>query len=188
MWLPRSSNTLESKRSSSESSVVPQSTTLELPVEPVHTDVKSRSDSTPVASEPELKQNSPTQLKIHVEQIGDVAIVYAEPIPPTVRIAKDIAFFVSNYERKRSIEEEWNWPPPGLAHGEPMTETTRKGFVVWLAERVQKKRLLIVCQDETVDQLVKGVECVGSTIELDVQVLKRDGKRKTWVQLESLMT
>ena len=153
-----------------------------------HEDVKSKSDSSQASSKTNLKQNSSTRLKMHVEQIGEVAIVYAEPIPSTVRIAKDIAFFVNKYERKHAVEESWNWPPFGLAHEEAMTETTQKGFVVWLSERVQKKRLLLLCRDETVDQLVKDVECDGGTIELDVQRLKRDGKRKTWDQLESLMT
>lgn len=188
VWLPRSTNTLESKRTLPETSDVPHTAPLELPVNSVHKDVKSNSDSPRVSSETDSKQNSSTRLKIHVEQIGEVAIVYAEPIPSTVRIAKDIAFFVNKYERKHAVEESWNWPPFGLAHEEAMTETTRKGFVVWLSERVQKKRLLLLCRDETVDQLVKDVECDGGTIDLDVQRLKRDGKRKTWDQLESLMT
>ena len=188
VWLPRSTNTLESKRTLPETSDVPQTAPLEQPVNSVHKEVKSKSDSPRVSSETDSKQKSSTRLKIHVEQVGVVAIVYAEPIPLTVRIAKDIAFFVNNYERKNTIEEDWNWPPFGLANEEAMTETTRKGFVVWLAERVQKKRLLLLCRDKTVDQLVKDVECDGGTIELDVQRLKKDGKRKIWDQLESLMT
>ena len=188
VWLPRSAEALRNHGPSPDTSVSQQSAPLEQPQDLALESVKSQRDSSGESANPNPMQNSSTRLKIHVEQIGEVAIVYSEPILPTVRIAKDIAFLVNDYERKQAISEDWNWPPFGLAHEETLTETTRKGFIVWLAERVQRKRLLLLCRDETVDQLVKDVECIGGTIELDVQRLNKNGKRKTWDQLESLIT
>lgn len=188
VWLPRNEGSLVRHGSSPVTSEVQQTAPLKQPLNLAHESEKSQPDSSGESSIPNPKQNSSTRLKLHVEQIGEVAIVYSEPILPTVRIAKDIAFLVSNYERKHAIAEDWNWPPFGLAHEETMTETTRRGFVVWLEERVRRKRLLLLCRDETVDQLVKDIKCDGGTIELDVQRLNKNGKRKTWDQLESLIT
>ena len=188
VWLPRSTETHDRPESLPKTSVLHATTSSELQQNTPDASFKSGFDTPKESSKSIEKQNSSSRLTIYVEQIGEVAIVYAEPIPTAVRVAKDIAFFVNGYERRQAIVEDWNWPPFGLAHEETMTETTRKGFVVWLGERVQRKRLLLVCRDETVDQLVKDVECEGHTIDLDVQRLKRDGKRKLWDQLESQMT
>ena len=188
VWLPRSTESLVSHEPSPETSVLQETSTVEPRQHTNFENVKSRSDSSRESSNHIPEQNSSTRLRILVEQIGEVAIVYAEPIPSTVRIAKDVAFFVNGYERKQAIAEDWTWPPFGLTHEESLTETTRKGFVVWFGQRVQRKRMLLVCRDETVDQLVKDEGCQGGTIELGVHRLKEDGKRKIWDQLESLMT
>lgn len=187
VWLPRSTQSLERPESPQNTSVLHETASSEPQQNTNHASLKSGIATPGESSKSIAKQSSSARLTVYVEQIGEVAIVYAEPIPTTVRVAKDIAFFVNDYERKQAIVEDWNWPPFGLAHEETLTETTKKGFVVWLGERVQRKRLLLVCRDVTVDQLVKDVECEGHTIDLDVQRLKRDGKRKLWDQLESQM-
>lgn len=188
VWVPRQSDKHVRSETSPATSVVQPETLIEQPVKPAREESTNArpSSSSSIVNTP--TQNKVNQIKMRVEQIGDVAIVYGEPIPQTVRIAKDIAFFINDYESKRVITDDWNWPPFGLANEESLTEPTRRGFSVWLSERIQKKRLLIVCQGETVDQLVTDLSGDATKLKLDEQAFKKDGKKRIWSQLESLMT
>ena len=58
---------------------------------------------------------------------------------------------------------------------------------MWLSERVREKKLLIVCLDGMVEQLLVEVACKGIKIELDEQALTKVGKKRIWSQLEFLM-